>query len=133
MSRIFVDTSAILALLVQSDAAHKKAAKAFQKLSSQQSSLLSSSYVLVETYALLTRRIGLDAARAFRDDFSPLLQVIWVDENLHNKGLERLLKSGSKKLSLVDTVSFEIMAREKITDAFTYDRHFINAGFSKVE
>ena len=132
MNRVFVDTSAILALLVLSDAAHENAVEAFRKLESQRSKLITSSYVLVETYALLTRRIGLEAVQVFREDFAPLLEAVWVDEVLHEKGLDRLLKSRSKRLSLVDAVSFEIMRAQGIDDAFSYDDDFVKAGFTQV-
>ena len=132
MNRVFVDTSAILALLVLSDAAHENAVEAFRKLEAHRSKLITSSYVLVETYALLTRRIGLEAVRTFRDDFAPLLEAVWVDEVLHEKGLDRLLTSRSTRLSLVDAVSFEIMRAQGIDDAFAYDGDFAKAGFTQV-
>src|SRR5262245_7692646 len=62
---VYVDTSAILALLISSDAAHARAGRAFDKLAAEQTSLLTSSYVLVETSALVGRRAGLAAVRQF--------------------------------------------------------------------
>ena len=132
MSGVFVDTSAMLALLVPSDNAHALAKAAFTRLSSRQAPLLTTSYVLVETYALLGRRLGIDAVRAFRTDFAPLLRVVWVAETLHERALDELLKRTSRTLSLVDVTSFLIMRDRNIDEAFAYDRHFDREGFLRV-
>jgi len=133
VSSVFVDTSAILALLVASDDAHEPARTAFTRLSSRQAPLMTTSYVLVETYALLGRRLGIAAVRAFRADFAPLLRVVWVEEALHQRALDDLLKRSSKTLSLVDVTSFLVMREQNIDEAFTYDRHFDREGFSRVK
>lgn len=127
MSAVFIDTSAILALMVGSDRAHRSAVKAFEKLRSRQAELVTTSYVLVETYALLDRRLGREAVLDFRESFAPLVRVIWVDGGLHEQGLDRLVKS-SHSLSLVDAVSFEAIREHRILEAFAFDRHFEREG-----
>ncbi len=133
MSSVFVDTSAILALLVASDEVHPQARAAFARLSSRQAPLLTTSYVLVETYALLGRRLGIAAVRTFRADFSPLLRVVWVQETLHERALDELLKRSSRTMSLVDVTSFLVMRERSIDEAFAYDQHFDREGFSRVK
>jgi predicted nucleic acid-binding protein len=132
VSRVFLDTSAAYAVLVSSDVNHARAARAFERLKDASARLITTSYVLVETYALLGRRVGLEAVRGFRDDFEPLLDVTWVDAELHGQGLATLLERSSGDLSLVDAVSFLVMRREGLDDAFTYDRHFEAEGFAGV-
>lgn len=105
MKRVFVDTSAILALLQPRDQAHRQAKDAFNRLQQQQARLLTSSYVLIESYALLGRRLGIEAVRAFREKFVPLLEVLWIEEDLHDRGLDLLLERGVRHLSLVDATS----------------------------
>lgn len=129
MSHVFVDTSALYALLVRSDDRHGDARRAFSKLLAEEAVLVTSSYVLVETYALLGRRIGLDAMAAFRDDFAPLLDVAWVDPATHDAALEDLLDRVDRDLSLVDAVSFVVMRGRGIDEAFAFDRHFEQEGF----
>ena len=133
MSSVFVDTSAILALLVASDNAHAMASAAFTRLSSRQAPLLTTSYVLVESYALLGRRLGSAAVRAFRAEFAPLLRVVWVEEPLHERALDEFLQRSSRTLSLVDVTSFLVMRERRIDEAFAYDRHFDREGFSRVK
>lgn len=118
---VFVDTSAILALLVPTDRAHTRARKSFERLGAARASLITSSYVMVETYALLQRRLGLDAVRAFREEFAPLLDVVWITEETHERALDELLSRPSA-LSLVDASSFVLMRSEGIHRAFAFDR-----------
>jgi predicted nucleic acid-binding protein len=132
MSRVFVDTSAILALLNPGDKAHRRAGRAFGKLHEQSAHLVTHSYVLVETYALLQRRMGVKSVEAFRTDFAPLLEVEWVDADLHGSGLDLLLERRSKALSLVDCVSFLTMRRLRLVEVFAFDPHFRREGFNLV-
>jgi predicted nucleic acid-binding protein len=127
VNRVFVDTSAILALLVPSDASHECAARLFEKLLVQESALFTSSYVLVETYALLGRRFGRDAVSTFRADFAPLLDIVWVDHELHERGLDLMLER-PPGVSLVDAVSFVCIRDRSADGVFVFDSHFEREG-----
>ena len=89
--------------------------------------------MLVESYALIGRRLGLEAVRHFRADFAPLLDVVWVEEALHDAGLDLLLHRRKRLLSLVDAVSFVAMRQTGLTEAFAFDPHFEQEGFSLIE
>jgi predicted nucleic acid-binding protein len=132
MSRVFVDTSGVVALLVSSDRAHRRAKRAFETLRARRSALITTSYVLVETNALLGRRLGMDAVRAFREDFAPLLEVVWVTQQLHERGLDDLITRRSKTLSLVDVISFLVFREQRLEEALAYDRHFEQEGIDIV-
>ncbi|HYU79936.1 MAG TPA: PIN domain-containing protein [Vicinamibacterales bacterium] len=132
MNAVFADTSALVALLNATDDNHVRAERAFATLRSRKAPVVSTSYVLVETYALIGRRLGVDAARSFRADFAPLIDVVWVDETLHNAGLDLLLDRRKRLLSLVDAVSFVTMRQARVSEAFAFDPHFEQEGFSIV-
>ena len=132
MNAVFGDTSAFIALLNAADENHHRAERAFATLRTRKAPILSTSYVLVETYALVGRRLGLDATRSFRTDFVPLIDVMWVDEWLHNAGLDLLLDRRKRLLSLVDAVSFVAMRQGNVDEAFAFDPHFEQEGFSIV-
>ena len=127
---VFVDTSGIFAYLVQDDYMHVRAKAVFQSFAENNTQLLTSSYVLVETTALLQRRIGGDAVIDFLNKIQPLLDVIWVDEYWHTKAINRLITLNQKKVSLVDCLSFVIMDAREIGTAFSFDNHFEKNGFS---
>ena len=132
MNAVFADTSGLLALLNPKDEHHARAVRAFGSLRARQAALVSSSFVLVETYALIGRRLGLDAVRRFRADFAPLIDVVWVDEALHEAALDLLLERRKRLLSLVDAVSFVMMRQRRIGEAFAFDPHFEAENFSLV-
>ena len=129
---VFVDTSALLAVLDADDREHVRARRAWERLVAGGESLLSSSYVLVETSALAQRRLGMDAVRALHEDVCPILAIEWVDEAVHRAGVEAMLAQGRRRLSLVDCVSFEVMRRSGVVRAFCFDPHFTEAGFRDV-
>ncbi len=86
--------------------------------------------MLIETYALLGRRFGLGVVAEFRQEFAPLLQCIWVSEDLHNAGLDLLLERKRKRLSLVDAVSFVTIRRERLQAALAFDADFEMEGLT---
>jgi len=129
LSTVFVDTSGVYALLVASDAFHGRARAAFEALRKEDARLVTTSYVLVESYALLGRRIGVDAVRRFRVDVAPLMEVIWVDRALHEDALDSLIARGATDVSLVDAVSFAAMRAGGVDRALTFDAHFVDEGF----
>ncbi len=130
MSRVFVDTSAVMALLVSTEDNHIKAKSILERLAAQDTSLYTTSYVLVELYALIGRRFGPRAVETFRADMAPLFKVTWIDEELHEAGLDLLSRQKRRRLSLVDAVSFVFMNQKRITDAFAFDSHFRQGGFN---
>ncbi len=128
----FIDTSALLAVLDADDAYHARASRLWSDLVSGDEDLLTTSYVLVETFALAQARLGLSAARLLHDDVVPILRVVWVDEALHRAAATALLTAQRRQLSLVDCVSFEAMRRLGADRVFAFDRHFRQQGFTLV-
>jgi predicted nucleic acid-binding protein len=127
---VFVDTSALLAVLDADDKNHKSAREAWKDLISRDELLVCTNYVLIETFALVQHRLGMKAVRTFQDDIYPVLSVEWVDEYTHRAGVTGVLTAMRKNLSLVDCVSFDVMRRLGIKSAFVLDTHFKEQGFS---
>ena len=128
--KIFTDTSGFFALLVKNDHMHVRAKKNFEYFAQNKVRLVTSSFVLVETIALLQRRVSLKAVQDFYTKIYPLLEIIWVGEDLYSRSIQRLLLSNEKHISLVDCLSFEIMEAQEISHAFTFDKHFEGQGFA---
>ena len=127
--RTFIDTSAFFAILDRDDAKHQKAKQIWGYLLQYETTLVTSNYVLVETFALLQNRLGLAAVRAFQEDVLPLVNVEFVTPDTHRSGIAALLLAQRRNLSLVDCVSFDIMRTLGIKDAFAFDPHFKEQGF----
>lgn len=126
----FVDTSALLPILNQDDADFPEARRIWQRLAAEQAELITSSYVLVESLALIQNRLGMEAVRDFQKSFVPLFQVVWITEPLHQMGVAALLAANRRQLSLVDCVSFIVCHRWQIEQVFAFDEHFSEQGFS---
>jgi predicted nucleic acid-binding protein len=114
---------------VRTEEGHSSVRGEFRRLLDAGRSLWTTSYVIVETAALLQHRFGLAAVRDLTEHVVPALSLEWVSESLHRKGLERLLREDRRRLSLVDCVSFEMMRAHGLREAVALDRQFAEAGF----
>ena len=127
---IFVDTSALLPILNQDDADFPKAQRIWERLAKEQAALVTSSYVLVESLALIQNRLGMAAVQDCQESIVPLFQVVWVTETLHQMGVATLLIVNRRQLSLVDCVSFVVCRQRQIEQVLAFDAHFSEQGFS---
>jgi predicted nucleic acid-binding protein len=126
---VFVDTSALLALLDADDERHADAVSIWKRLQAEEPLLVTSNYVVVETIAVAQRRLGMDSVKAFVREVLPVLDTRYVDGAAHAAALNALLAAGRRNLSLVDCSSFELMRREGLIRAYVYDPHFQEEGF----
>jgi len=126
---VFVDTSALLAVLDADDEFHPPARRTWEDLLQRAEDLFCSSYVLVECVALVQHRLGMAAVRALVEDILPVMRVHWVAPEEHEAAVSALLTAGRRDLSLVDCVSFDSMRRLGMLDAFAFDQDFADQGF----
>lgn len=129
MGAVLVDTSAMYALLVADDANHADAVEALERLREADDELLSTSYVLQEATTLLQVRSGMRAVRDLHERLRPLLKVIWIEAKTHDSAMGAMLAAASKKISLTDWTSFEVMRTRGIETAFAFDADFRRRGF----
>jgi predicted nucleic acid-binding protein len=132
---IFVDTSAWVALGDRDDSHHKKAASLYPLLLKTQKHLVTSNLVIAETYIVILNELGHQAALNFlgRLKASPRILRIYSSEDIEAEAQEILSKFMDQDFSYTDAVSFVIMNRQKIKRAFSFDKHFVIAGFSNVQ
>ncbi|MDE3074418.1 MAG: PIN domain-containing protein [Chloroflexota bacterium] len=126
----FVDTSAFFAVLDVGSTQHAQARSIWQQLLLEPAELLTSSYVLLETFALVQRRLGMAAVRTFQEDVLPVILTHWIDESLHAAAVLTLLAANRRNLSLVDCASFIVMRRRDVKDVFAFDDDFRDQGFN---
>jgi predicted nucleic acid-binding protein len=129
---IFLDTSAIYALADRADPNHKQVRAYLRGVLEAGQTLITHNYVLVESMALLQRRLGLAAAVRFARD-AEAFEVVWVDESIHSEAVARLEKTGTRGVSLVDAMSFLVMRKRGIRTALAFDADFVAAGFRLYE
>jgi predicted nucleic acid-binding protein len=128
---VFVDTSAMYALLDRNDKNHAPAAKAFTG-PLEHDFLVTHNYVVVESAALVQRRLGPAALRSLFDDLLPAVELTWIDEHLHRAASAALIAGEKSSVSLVDWTSFEVMRDHGIHRVFAFDDDFAQRGFELV-
>lgn len=134
MSELFVDTSAWYPLAVASHPDHGAVVRAVQDHVGLGGRVVTTNLVVTETHALLLRRVGIRPALSFvqlvRQPPNLVVQsTADLEERARTEWLERF---GDQEFSLVDAVSFAVMAERRIRDALTLDQHFAIAGFTMV-
>jgi predicted nucleic acid-binding protein len=97
---VFIDTSAFFAVLDRDDANHLKATKQWSEILGRDRIMVTTNYVLVETFALLQHRLGLQAVRTFQEDVMPLVTVEWVGEETQDTALPSWADSQSSHLQV---------------------------------
>ncbi len=127
--RVFVDTSALYAILDRDDANHSRAKAELKDLLDADAVLFTTNYALVETFALAQRRLGIEALRLFTEALLPMFEVYWVSVAEHGNALASVLTANRRELSFVDCVSFQVMRDLELRAAFAFDAHFSEQGF----
>jgi predicted nucleic acid-binding protein len=127
----FVDTSGLLAFLDRDAARHEEVVASMAELLATRRAL-THNYVLIETEALARRRLGAGVARRLLEDVVPVLELVWVDRELHQAAARAHLRLLRRRSSLVDQVSFEVMRRLGVRSALALDRDFAREGFDLI-
>lgn len=130
MNAVFLDTVGLLALWNRSDQWHESAEAAFQSLLARRSPLVTTSLVLLEC--------GNAAARhPFRQQVCDLRAVLRSRGELIeptdaevNDAWVAFQRGDAGQAGIVDHISFAVMRRLGISDAFTNDRHYLAAGLN---
>lgn len=128
--RVFVDTSAILALLSSRDRLHAEAKRTYRDLVRSQAVFLTTDWVLAEAVTLARRRAGYAAARTVGDALLGAgFELLWVDRSLVDDAWRWFEKFRDQELSLCDCLSFATMRSRALKVAYAYDDDFRIAGF----
>jgi predicted nucleic acid-binding protein len=134
LRRVFLDTSAFVALRNRAEREHEAARAALAALVAERALLFTSNYVFAETYTALLVRVGrpeaIEWGRRFRA--SEAIELVRIDESVEEDAWSILESHSDKTWSYVDATSFALIQRERSTDAFAFDRHFVQRGLTIV-
>ena len=127
----FLDTAGLLAALNKDDDLHESATAVLRRLEESDRRVVTTSFVLAEVGNGLARTaLRADTGWLIRKLHSdPRSTVVYVDQGELFEALELYTERSDKSWGLVDCVSFVVMHRLGIAEAFTADRHFEQAGF----
>jgi uncharacterized protein len=134
MTEVFVDTVAWLALLNTSDELHEPAQQVMEQLSAQQARLTTTEFVLLEVADALCAPPVRGQTIHFIEGLRrlPVLDIIPASENLVAAGWKLYCQRNDKSWGLTDCMSFAVMQDRHLTQAFTSDHHFTQAGFARL-
>jgi len=127
---IFVDTAAFLAVENRRDTHHEKAL-AFRDAALRAGELLvTTDYVLAESYTIIRLRAGHAVAIEFGEALkaSRILRVEYLTPDVLDAAWEIFKSFEDKEFSFTDCTSFAMMEHLKISAAFTFDEHFRQYG-----
>jgi len=128
---MLLDTSGLLCYFDAADDRHANADAYFHAAPLR----LVHSYILAEFIPLCqVRGLNRSATLSFVEDLmlSPRIEIIWVDEALHQSAFALLQARLDKTYSLCDAVSFVLMKGRGLMDALTTDHHFEQEGFRRL-
>lgn len=128
MRTAFVDTSYLLALMNSEDEYHGAAAAIAR---SYRGRLITTEYVLLEILDAMTagpqRAMGSALVESLREDED--VDVIAASHELFEAGFELFQQRDDKQWGITDCISFVVMQQKGVSEAFTADHHFEQAGF----
>ena len=129
--KIFVDSSAWIALFSRRDQHHDAADLAFRTIVASKMRILTTNLVLAEIHRLLLYRAGIQAATAAlkKIEASSLVEIIFADHSSHQSAKDWMSQLQAHPISYADAVSFSVMKTAGCREALSYDRHFRIAGF----
>jgi len=129
--KIFVDTSAWLALNDRNDQYYKKAVANSSRIKKDRIDLITSEYILDETITIIRYRVSHQAAVIFGESMSGsrIVRIEDITEGHRLKAWEMFKKYEDKELSFTDCTSFVLMKHFKLNKAFTFDDHFRQMGY----
>jgi len=127
MKKIFADTCYWLAILNPRDNLHQKAEQVSKSLSPI--FIVTSEMVLTEllnTFAVRGEQLRIAAAQiAEQLKSAPNCEVVPQTSLQFSKALDRYQSRPDKRWSITDCSSFLIMEEKLITEALTFDEHFL--------
>jgi hypothetical protein len=132
MREVFVDTSAWIALSNKRDRLHDIAVKINKKLLQSDGRYVTTNFILDETYTGLLTKVGHSAAVDFGERIrnTQVIQIVHITEDIEEEAWNLFKQYSDKEFSFTDCTSFIVMFQLNLTEAFTYDHHFEQMGFT---
>jgi len=130
--KVFLDTGAFLALADEDDRYHAAAKATHTELLQSKAQLLTSNFVLSETYTLIRFRVGHHAATEFMTSFDQSgIRVLHVGRSIEQSAKAIFERYDDKDFSFVDCTNFALIDHHRLDHAFAFDSHFRQYRFKR--
>jgi len=134
MKSVFVDTSCWISLVNTSDSFHDSATRSYNSKYIEGCLFVTHQGIMLEVgnglSAIRLRSSALGLKRKLEK--SERVEILEIDHALYEAGWKLFAERSDKEWGIVDCISFELMKRLNIGEALTADRHFEQAGFTKL-
>ncbi len=132
--RVFVDTSGWYSLIDRRDGAHRPSRAFVEEWLIAGGRLVSSDYVLDESFTLARARSGTRAAVRLMDliERTTALDLEWVGHERFEQARGLFRRYADQAFSFTDCTSFVLMKELGLEGALTSDQNFRVAGFDLV-
>lgn len=130
MKKLFIDSSAFIALTDRSESNHESAVDFVETLPNSVR-LVTSNFILDESVTRVRTLLGVEVAYQLGKEIlsSKKYDLISVTDEVCRLALEKMKKFRDKRFSFTDCTSFVLMETLKIEEAFAFDDDFTKAGF----
>ncbi len=131
MSRVFLDTVGLIAVVDVDDQWHPVAEKVWRELMVSRAPILTTSLVLIEMADGLSRIMHRRAATELRDRLagSARVEIVQTTPEHEVRAWDLFSRRTDKAWGMTDCVSFIVAQDRQIQDVFSADHHFEQAGF----
>ena len=131
---IFLDTSFLVAYIVEKDTNHEKAVSLMKEIvQGEHGSAITSEYVFEETVTVvLVRSRSLESAVKTGDIIKESIPVLDVGNNVFEASWKRFRNQKNTKLSFTDCTILEMVESNHLDKLATFDREFEGADNFKV-
>jgi len=132
---LFVDTSAWVAIKDRREKHHAAATAYLAEVAERKERLVTTDFILDETYTLLLYDIGYDATVEFKREIdllsgTPALDIIHVGPAVQAEAWTVFERFNRDKLwSFTDCSSYVVMRTHQIAECFGFDEDFAQMGF----
>jgi len=130
-AEVFLDTSYAIALSSRNDFFHNRAIELADQVRAAGIRLVTTRAIILEIGNALSkqryRRAAVKPLDALKADST--VEILPLSEQLYERAWRLYRERADKEWSLTDCVSFVVMQERGLTEAFTADEHFQQAGF----
>jgi uncharacterized protein len=127
---VFLDTVGLLALWDEADQWHALADAAFREITASRRPMMTTTFVLLESGNAAARRPYRTRIGALRRMLEQRQEVVVPTTDDWAQAWDAYDRGEAGQAGIVDQVSFVVMRRLGLNEAFTNDRHFQAAGFT---
>jgi predicted nucleic acid-binding protein len=130
MNTVFLDTVGLIAVWDEADQWHAAAEAAFGQIMSERRPFVTTTFILLECGNYAARRPYRQEVSVLRQKLEVRNELVVPTEQDWQVAWQAYERGDAAQAGIVDHVSFQVMRRLGITEAFTNDKHFQAAGFT---